>query len=294
MVSSSGLTGTAVERAVLSTALPEEPLIKIRTGREGSRPDFKDLWAHRELLYFLIWRDLKVRYKQTVLGAAWVVLQPLLTTIVFTVFMSRLARVPSDGVPYPLFSYSGLLPWLLFSNAVQISSQSLIVNSYIITKVYFPRLIIPAAVVAVRLVDFLVSALLLFMLMLYYGVHMGQHLLLFPLLVVQVVLLTLGMGLWTSVMTAKYRDLGSLLTILLQLWMFASPVIYPSRLVPERWRLLYSCNPMAGLVEGMRSSLFGLEFNWTSIVISAVITLALLAYSVRAFSRMEAKVIDIL
>jgi lipopolysaccharide transport system permease protein len=197
-------------------------------------------------------------------------------------------------VPYPLFSYSGLLPWQLVSNAVQTSSQSLIANSYIITKVYYPRLIIPLAVVGVRLVDFFVSALMLFMMMLYYGVHPGRHLLLFPLLVVQVMLLTLGAGIWSSVMTARYRDIGSLLTVLLQLWMFASPVIYPSRLVPERWRLLYSCNPLAGLVEGIRSSLFGLEFNWTSIAISAVITLALLAYSVRAFCRMEEKVIDIL
>ena len=182
----------------------------------------------------------------------------------------------------------------IFVNAVQSSSHSLIANSYIITKVYFPRLIIPAAVVGVRLVDFLVSAVMLFAMMLYYGVHPGHHILLFPLLAAQATLLTLGVGLWSSVMTARYRDFGSLLTVMLQLWMFASPVIYPSSLVPEKWRPLYWCNPLAGVVEGMRASLFGLELNWTSIAISAIITLALLVYAVRSFCRMEEKVIDIL
>ena len=274
--------------------LPEEPLIKIRTGDASGRLNLKDLWAHRELLYFLIWRDLKVRYKQTMLGATWVILQPLLMTIVFTIFMSRLARVPSDGVLYPLFAYAGLLPWLFFSNAAQSSSQSLIANSYIITKVYFPRLIIPAAIIGVRLVDFLVSALMLFILMLYYGVHLSSSILIFPFLIVQVTLLALGFGLWFSILNARYRDFGSMLSVLLQLWMFASPIIYPSNLVPERWYPLYACNPLVGIVEGVRASTLGMKFHWSGIAISAIITLSLLAYGTRSFCRMEEKVIDIL
>jgi lipopolysaccharide transport system permease protein len=278
--------------AYLSSIPVEEPLIKIRPERSSISFELKETWAHRELLYFLIWRDLKVRYRQTALGAAWVILQPLLTTLVFTIFMSRLAHVPSDGVPYPLFAYAGLLPWMFFSNSVSTSSYSLISNSYIITKVYFPRLIIPAAIVGVRLIDFLVAAIVLIVLMLCYGVGVGWSMLMLPVLIVEVTLFTFGVGLWFSVLHIKYRDVGTLLPVLIQLLMFASPIIYPSSLVPQKWRLLYSLNPLSGVVEGVRASLFGLGFDWKGIIISAAVTVISLVYFVYAFCRWQESLID--
>ena len=274
--------------------LRKDPLLKIRPGRSSVSFELKEAWAHRELLYFLIWRDLKVRYRQTLLGAAWVILQPLLTTLVFTIFMSRLARVPSDGIPYPLFAYAGLLPWMFFSNAVSTSSYSLISNSYIITKVYFPRLIIPAAAVGVRLVDFLVASVVLIVLMLSYGMGVKSSILMLPLLVAEITLLTLGISLWFAVLNIKYRDVGTLLPVLIQLWMFASPIIYPSSMVPPKWRLLYSLNPISGIIEAVRASLFGLAFDWGSLIMSAAVTLILLGYFVYAFCRWEDNLIDIL
>jgi lipopolysaccharide transport system permease protein len=273
---------------------PGAPLFKIRASRSSVTSLLKEVWVHRELLYFLIWRDLKVRYRQTLLGAAWVILQPLLTTLVFTVFMSKLARIPSDGIPYPLFAYAGLLPWMFFSNAVSASSYSLIANSFIVTKVYFPRLIIPAAMVGVRLVDFLVASVVLVALMLAYGVSMSASILMLPLLMVQITIFTLGISFWFSALNVKYRDIGTLLPVLIQLWMFASPIIYPSSLVPDRWRLLYSLNPIAGMVEAMRASLFGFAFDWTSLAISVAITLVTLVCFVYFFCRWEENLIDIL
>jgi lipopolysaccharide transport system permease protein len=276
------------------TAFPKEPLIKIRARQSPAVSQLRDAWAHRELLYFLIWRDLKVRYRQTVLGAVWVILQPLLTTLVFTVFMSKLARVPSDGLPYSLFAYAGLLPWMFFSNSVSTSTYGLISNSHIITKVYFPRLIIPAAIVGVRLVDFLVASVVLIVLMLGYGISVQAGILMLPVLVAEITLFTLGISLWFSVLNIKYRDVGTLLPVLVQLWMFASPIIYPSSLVPARWRLLYSLNPISGMVEAIRASLFGLAFDWPSLAISATVTLVLLACFVYIFCRWEENLIDIL
>jgi len=281
-------------RAYLPSLLAGEPLIKIRPVQSPILFELKETWAHRELLYFLVWRDLKVRYRQTILGAGWVILQPLLTTLVFTIFMSRLAHIPSDSVPYPLFAYAGLLPWLFFSNAVSTSSYSLISNSYIITKVYFPRLIIPAAIVGVRLIDFLVASVVLIVLMLCYGVGVGRSILMLPVLVFEITLLSFGVGVWFSVLHVKYRDVGTLLPVLIQLLMFASPIIYPSSLVPERWRPIYSLNPISGVIEGVRASLFGLGFDWTSIVTSAVITLILLVYFVYVFCRWQENLIDVL
>jgi lipopolysaccharide transport system permease protein len=276
------------------SALPPKPLIKIRASHSPVRSQLKDAWTHRELLYFLIWRDLKVRYRQTLLGVGWVILQPLLTTIVFTVFMSKLVRVPSDGVPYPLFAYAGLLPWIFFSNSVSTSTYSLISNSYIITKVYFPRLIIPAAIVGVRLVDFMVASVVLIGLMPAYGVSVKAGILLLPLLVGEIALLTFALSLWFSVLNIRYRDVGTLLPVLIQLLMFISPVLYPSSLVPDRWRLLYSLNPMAAIIEAIRASLFGLPFDWWGLAISAVFTVVLSIYFVYFFCRREEKLIDII
>jgi len=245
------------------------------------------VWDYRELLYFLIWRDLKVRYKQTVLGISWVILQPLLMTIIFTIFLGRLARVPSNGVPYLLLVYSGLTPWTLFSNAIQFSGNSLVANTNLITKVYFPRAIIPAAAVGARLVDFSVTLIIMLGLLIYYRVSIGWHLLMLPVFVLLIVLFSLGLGFWASAMNVKYRDVSVILPVVVQLWMFVSPVLYPLGIVPEKWKWLYSLNPMVGIIEGFRSSLLNMPFGWTAIITSAVITAIVLLYSMFAFKSME-------
>jgi lipopolysaccharide transport system permease protein len=272
----------------------KEPLIKIRPGRAPVSSELRELWAHRELLYFLIWRDLKVRYKQTALGPAWVVLQPLLMALVFTIFMGWLARVPSDGVPYPLFAYAGLVPWTFFSSAVSTAGNGLIANSQMVTKVFFPKMLIHLALTGVRLIDLLVSFVVLLALMGCYGVGVRWGILLLPVLVLQATLLAVGVALWFSARIVRRRDYATLLPVLLQAWMFASPVIYPARLVPEKWHLLYSLNPLAGVIEGFRSALFGLPFDWAGMATSGAVTLLLLAYSVRAFLRADENLVDII
>ncbi len=285
---------TARERVAPTRPLTEEPWIKIRPGRSPISAELKQVWAHRELLYFLIWRDLKVRYKQTALGPAWVILQPLLMALVFTVFMGWLARVPSDGVPYPLFAYAGLLPWTFFSSAVATAGNGLIVNGPMVTKVFFPRMLIILALTGVRLTDLLVSFSVLLALMVYYSIGLRWGILLLPALVLQATLLAVGVALWFSALIVRRRDYATLLPVLLQAWMFASPVIYPSRLVPEKWRLIYSLNPLAGVIDGFRSALFGLPFNWAGLITSAVVTMLLLTYSVRFFLRADENLVDII
>jgi lipopolysaccharide transport system permease protein len=272
--------------------LPDEPVIKIRPESSPVSSNLREVWAHRELLYFLIWRDLKVRYKQTFLGVAWIILQPLLMALVFAVFMGRLARVPSDGVPYAVFAYAGLLPWLFFSNSVASASHSLVANNYVITKIYFPRLVLPIAVVGVRLVDFFIAFSMLVGLMLYYGIHVTWSILLLPVFTAEITLLALAISIWFSALNARYRDVGAVLPVLLQLWMFMSPIIYPVSLVPQDWRFLYALNPVSGIIEGFRASLFGLEFNWLSFAISAVITLSTLLYFVYNFCRKQDSLVD--
>jgi lipopolysaccharide transport system permease protein len=274
--------------------LPEEPAIKIRPESLPVLSNLREVWAHRELLYFLIWRDLKVRYKQTIFGVAWVILQPLLMALVFAVFIGRLARVPSDGVPYAVFAYAGLLPWLFFSNSVASGSHSLIANNYVITKIYFPRLILPIAVVGVRLVDFLIAFSVLVALMLYYGIYVTWSILMLPVFIAQITLLALGISIWFSALNARYRDVGAVLPVVLQLWMFMSPIIYPVSFVPQSWRLWYALNPVSGIIEGFRAALFGLEFNWPSIVISAVITISALLYFVYDFCRRQDGLVDVI
>jgi lipopolysaccharide transport system permease protein len=270
----------------------EKPLIKIRPSEPWAKFDFGELWAQRELFYFMLWRDLKVRYRQTIMGAGWVILQPVLTTLVFTIFLGRLINVPSDGVPYPLFAYAALALWMFLSNAVLSGGYSLVVNAHIITKVYFSRLLIPCAAVGVRLVDFIIASVILVGLMFYYGVSLTWSILLLPVFVVQIAALALGIGIWVSALNVRYRDVGTVLPILLQVWMFISPIVYPASLVPEKWRLLYSLNPLTAIVEGFRAALFGLPFDWHGIAISGVITLALLIYAIYAFRRMEENFAD--
>jgi len=272
--------------------LPSEPVTRIRPPKFWEKIDVAELWAQREVLYFLMWRDLKVRYKQTILGAAWVVLQPILITVVFAIFLGKLMRVPSDGVPYPIFAYAALLLWTFVSNAVLSSSYSLVTNAQIITRVYFSRLLIPAAAVGVRVVDLVVASFVLIALMLYYHVPLSWSILMFPVFVVQIAALTFGVGILGASLNVRYRDVGTILPILLQAWMFVSPVVYSSSIVPQRLRFLYSFNPLVGIIEGFRASLFNLPFQWPSIIMSATVILPLLILSILIFRRMESTFAD--
>jgi len=274
-------------------SLPDEPLIVIEPTGSWSALDFRELWAHRELLYFLTWRDIKVRYKQTAFGAAWVILQPLLTTLIFTIFLGMLARVPSDGAPYPLMVYIGLLPWTFFSGAVLNSSNSLLGNANLITKVYFPRMIIPAAAIGARLVDFATGFVILAGMMLYYRVPLTRNALMLPALVALTTLLALGLGVLLSALNVKRRDIGFALPVLMQFWMYVSPVIYPANLVPARWRGVYALNPLVGVVENFRAALLpGKQFNWYALAVTTIVTLILLTCAAYIFKRVEKSFAD--
>jgi homopolymeric O-antigen transport system permease protein len=278
-----------------SEFLPEPsraPLIRINATTSRTLPQLRDAWHHRELLYFLVLRDLKVRYRQTMLGIAWVVLQPVLMAVVFTIFFSRLGHFQSDGVPYPLFAYAGLVPWTFFSNSVSAGSVSLLANSAIITKVYFPRLLIPVANVGVRLVDLLVASIVLIGLMAFYGIRLHATLALVPVFIAESALLAVAVSSWLSVLSVRYRDIGTLLPVGIQLWMFASPIIYPTSTVPNRWRFLYALNPLVGTVDGFRAAFLGLPVDWRSGVISLILTIALLGYVVRVFNRWQERLVD--
>lgn len=272
--------------------VPDEPVIRIRPASFWEGIDFAELWAHREVLYFLVWRDLKVRYKQTILGAGWVVFQPILMTIVFAIFLGRLIRVPSDGVPYPLFAYSGLLLWTFVSNATLSSCYSLVTNAQIITRIYFSRMLIPAATVGVRLVDLIIASAVLLVMMVYYRVPLSLSLLLLPLFVMQIAVLVLAIGILAAALNVRYRDVGTLAPILLQVWMFSSPLVYSASIVPARLRLLYSLNPLVGIIDGFRAALFNLPLPWTSIVVSLLVTFPLLVFSVHVFRKLESSFAD--
>jgi len=278
----------------VSTSDIELPWSTIERTNSWKIFDLRELWAYRELLFFLTWRDVRVRYKQAVLGMGWVVLQPLLMTLVFTVFLGVIVRVPSDGVPYPIFAYAGLLLWTFFSGAISGSGNSLVGNAHLITKVYFPRLLVPLASILARMVDLLVALVMLIGLMIYFRVGVSTGLLMAPILIVLLALLALGLGMWTSALNVKYRDVGLALPVFIQLWMFVSPVVYPLTLVPERWRLLYSLNPLVGIIEGFRAALFGRSFNWQALGISAIVTVALLLYAGYVFKRREKTFADII
>ena len=275
-------------------ALPDKPLVVIERGSSWAAISMRDLWAYRELLYFLTLRDIKVRYKQTALGVAWVVAQPLMTTLVFTLIFGVLARMPSEGVPYPVFAFAGLVPWTFFVGAVTRSSDSLVSSSHLITKVYFPRIIIPCAAVGAGLVDFAISLGVLGALMIYYRVTATIGLLMLPALVLLVMVFALGIGMWLSALNVKYRDVRHLLPFLLQIWMFASPVISPPTFVPQRWRWLLKLNPVTSIIDAFRAAVFGDKtFDWSSLVFSAGVAVALLIYAAYAFRRMERSFADI-
>ena len=265
----------------------------IKSEESGVQLDLGELWYYRELLYFLTLRDIKVRYKQTLMGVAWVIIQPLTTALIFTLVFSRFVRLEAGALPYPLFALSGLLLWLFLANAVTNSTNSLVTNANLITKVYFPRMFIPAASVAAGLVDLALAFLLLVVLCFYYHVPLTLNLLLLPLFVFLVALLALGIGLLSAAVTVKYRDLRHALPFIIQLWMFASPVIYPTSIVPERWQWLVTVNPMAGIIEGFRACLTGSSFAWLHVSIAAVITATLLVCSAYIFRHFEQTFADV-
>ncbi|MDT7542804.1 MAG: lipopolysaccharide transport system permease protein [Acidobacteriota bacterium] len=273
--------------------LPREPRVRVRPGGAGLTPDLKEVWAYRELLYFFVWRDVKVRYKQTALGAAWALIQPLATMLVFTLFFGKVAGASAPNVPYPLFAYAGLVLWTFFANAVSNSGNSLVSSANLLTKVYFPRAIIPASAVAAGLFDFVIASALLVPLLLWYGVAPGRTIVFAPLFVLLATLCALGVGMWTSALNVKYRDVRYVLPFAVQVWMFASSVIVPSSFAGARWRWLLMLNPLTGIIEGFRASVFGQTLDWPSVAISALITLALLFAGLAYFHRMEENFADV-
>lgn len=252
-----------------------------------------ELWDYRDLLYFLAWRDVKVRYKQTVLGIAWAVLQPLLTMAVFTLLFSRLAKIPSDGVPYPVFAYCALLPWTLFVRALTEAGNSLVGNQNLITKVYFPRLVVPIAAVLSGLVDFAVSFLLMIVLMAWYGMVPTVAVIALPLFMVMALATSLGVGLWLSALNVQYRDIRYAIPFLAQLWLFLTPVAYPASLVPEQWRALFGLNPMAGVIEGFRWALLGTAPPTEILMTSVPVVVVLFVTGLYYFRRMESVFADV-
>jgi lipopolysaccharide transport system permease protein len=271
-----------------------EPLVVIQPTGNWRLVSLKDLWAYRELLFFLTWRDVKVRYKQTALGAAWAILQPLFMMIIFTIFFGRLAGVDSAGIPYPIFAFAGLVPWTFFSNAITASGNSLVGSSNLITKVYFPRLIVPAAAMLAGLVDFALAFVLFCVLMIYYGVAPTAHVLFLPVLILMTALFALGVGTWFAALNVKYRDVRFALPFLIQLWLFVSSVILPSSALGPKWKWILMFNPMSGIIEGYRSALFGLPFDWPALGIAAAITIVVLVYAIFSFARVERSFADII
>lgn len=272
----------------------ESPWVSIRPSTGWVAVDFRELWQYRELLFFLIWRDIKVRYKQTALGAAWAVIQPFLTMVVFSLFFGRLAQVPSDGSPYPVFAYVALLPWNFFAGALERAGNSLVGNSQLLTKVYFPRLIIPLSATLSGLLDFAIAFLILIGMILYYGIIPTWAVATLPLFVLFALLTALSVGLWLSALNVQYRDVRYTLTFLIQLWLFASPVAYPTTLVPEQWRPLYGLNPMAGVIEGFRWALLGRETAPDPLLlVSAVVVVLSFVGGLYYFRRMEKTFADV-
>jgi ABC-type polysaccharide/polyol phosphate export systems, permease component len=283
----------SIKIAPAGTSLPDKPVVVIEP-RAWLALDLQELWAYRELLYFLMWRDVKVRYKQTALGVVWVVLQPLLMMLVFTFLFGRVAGIKSDGLPYSLFAYTGLLMWTFFSSAVNAAGNSLVNSAALITKVYFPRMLVPAAAVGATLVDFAVAFIPLAIMMVFWKVRFTSNLLLLPIFIIIVVVLALGVGMWMAALNVKYRDIRLALPFLLQLWFFASPIIYPLSLFEGKVRWLLGLNPMAGIIEGFRVSLYGHKpFDWSTIAFAGVVAIIFLVYATYNFRRAERRFADL-
>jgi lipopolysaccharide transport system permease protein len=267
---------------------PAFPVTIIEPSRGWAAPDFREFWAYRELLFFLVWRDVKVRYKQTALGASWAIIQPFFAMVVFSLFFGKLAGVPSDGLPYPIFSFAALVPWTFFANGLTHASNSLVANQSLLKKVYFPRLAVPVAAVLSGAVDFVIAFAVLLGMMAYYGIVPTTQIVWIPALLLLALVTALGVGLWFSALNVLYRDVGYVVGFVVQLWLFITPIAYPSSMLPEPWRTLYGINPMAGVVEGFRWTLLGTETApGPMLAVSAVAALAILVGGVFYFRRME-------
>jgi lipopolysaccharide transport system permease protein len=267
---------------------------RIEPARGWMSLGLRELWEYRELLYFLTWRDVKVRYKQTVLGAAWAILQPVLTMVVFSLFFGKLANMPSDDVAYPVFSLAGLVPWTFFAYALVQSSNSLVQSSNLVKKVYFPRLAVPIASVLSGIVDFVIAFLVLLGMMLYFGVYPGWQIVFLPFLLLLALVTSLGVGLWMSALNVLYRDVRYVLPFLTQFWMFATPIAYPSSLLPPEYRVWYSLNPMVGVVEGFRWALLGTDTQpGPMLLVSTLAALVMLLAGAYYFRRMEKSFADV-
>jgi len=257
--------------------------------------EVRELWQYHELLYFLIWRDVKLRYKQTMIGGAWAILQPLMTMVIFSIIFGRLAKIPSDGLPYPVFAYTALLPWMLFSQSLTRSGASLVENANLISKVYFPRLMIPLGAAAAPIVDFIVSFMILLCLMAWYGIRPTLGILALPPLLFITIMTAFSVNLWLSPLNVQYRDVGHAIPFLSQFWMYASPVAYPLSLIPEKWQFLYSLNPMVGVIEGFRWALLGKQSpNFIAMAISIFAVLALFLSGFIYFKKMEQSFADVI
>jgi lipopolysaccharide transport system permease protein len=264
------------------------PFIRIEPASNRLTLRLKELWEYRELLYFLVWRDVKVRYKQTAIGAAWAIIQPFLTMVIFTLVFDKFAKMPSNGLPYPIFSFAALLPWTYFSRSLTQSVLSVVNNANLITKVYFPRLALPIAAILGGLIDLAISFIFLVGMMIWYGIMPGWAILTLPVFVLLTILTALSVSLWLAVSNVRYRDVGQAIPFLVQIWMFVSPVAYPVSVVPEKWRLLYELNPMVGVIEGFRWALTGSDKPpLAPIILSTIIVCVLLYGGILYFKKME-------
>ncbi len=272
----------------------EVPITIIQPSRGWVSLKLHELWEYRELLYFLVWRDVKVRYKQTILGAAWAIIQPFMTMVVFSIFFGKLAKMPSDGIPYPLFAYAALVPWSFFANGLSQSSNSLVGSSHLITKVYFPRLVVPISSVISGIVDFVLAFAVLLGMMLYFGILPTFNVIWLPFLLLLAFVTALGVGMWLSALNVEFRDIRYVLPFLTQFWMFATPIVYPSSLLSEPWRTIYGLNPMVGVVEGFRWALLGTQTVPVPIVIvSAMAAVIILVGGAFYFRKMEKTFADV-
>jgi lipopolysaccharide transport system permease protein len=270
-----------------------EPTIKIRPPKKWVPFNFSELWQYHELLYFFTWRDVKIRYKQTALGFLWAIIQPLFLMVVFTLFFGNLANVPSEGIPYPLFSFAALLPWTLFAEGLTRSTTSMVTNANIMTKVYFPRLIMPMSGILSPLVDFAIAFVILIIMMAYYGFVPTLAIVFLPAFILLAVMTSLAVGLWLSALNVKYRDFQYTIPFLIQLWLFASPVVYPASMLPESWQFIYALNPMVGVIEGFRWALLGTNPPGGMILVSTSVVILLLVGGLFYFKRMEQYFADV-
>ena len=272
----------------------ESPMIVVKPSKGWISLNLDELWEYRELLYFLTWRNIKVRYKQTVLGAAWAIIQPFFTMVVFSLFFGKLAKVPSDGIPYPIFAYAALVPWMFFANGLNQSSDSLVGSADLIKKVYFPRLMVPISSVISGVIDFVLAFVVLVGMMLFYGIYPTANSIWLPFLLLLAFVTSLGVGLWLSALNVQFRDVRHTVPFLVQFWLFATPIAYPSSLLSEPWRTLFGINPMVGVVEGFRWALLGTETApGPIIIVSSLVALVLLVGGVFFFRRMEKTFADV-